>query len=174
MAGAMRQIDLSVNGEVYPVIVRESSNLLYVLREQLGLTGAKHGCGEGTCGACTVLLDGKAVNSCLVLAVECEGRSILTIEGLATDGNLSDVQQAFVKHHAMQCAFCTPGMIMSTVALLGHNPNPSEDEIRHALAGNLCRCGSYPKVMEAVKEAALHFSGGLKATASASTERGAR
>lgn len=172
---AMRQLDLLVNGERYPVLVRESSTLLYVLREQLGLTGAKDGCGQGDCGACTVLIDGKAMNACLVLAVECQGRSILTIEGLSTDGTLSVVQQAFVDKHAMQCGFSTPGMIMSTVALLMQNPNPSEAEIVRALVGNLSRCGSYPKVMEAVKEAALRLNGGSsEAAAGVSTERGTR
>ncbi len=158
MSGAMRQLDLSVNGEAYPALARDSSTLLYVLREQLGLSGAKHGCGSGTCGACTVLVDGQAVNSCLVLAVECQGKRITTIEGLSADGDLSEVQRIFIANHAMQCGFCTPGVIMSTVALLGHNPDPSEDEIVRALVGNLCRCGSYPKIMKAVKEAARHYA----------------
>jgi carbon-monoxide dehydrogenase small subunit len=163
-----------INSEVYPVVVRESSTLLFVLREQLGLSGAKHGCGEGTCGACTVLLDGKAVNACLVLAVECEGRTISTIEGLASNGDLSVIQRAFIEHHAMQCGFCTPGMIMSTVSLLGHNLNPSEEDIVHALAGNLCRCGTYTKILDAVKAAALHLSGDSQLAAGVSTERGAK
>ena len=129
--------------------------LLEVLRGQLGHTGTKEGCGQGECGACTVIVDGRAVNSCLYPALEIEGKSVLTIEGLRGPKNkLSPIQQAFVDEGAIQCGFCTPGMIMSTKALLDSNPNPSEEDIRQALQGNLCRCTGYVQILEAVKRAA--------------------
>ncbi len=127
--------------------------LLAVLRDDLGLVGVKEGCGIGMCGACTVLIDGKAMSGCLTLAAQCDGKEITTIEGLARDGKLHSVQQAFIDHAAFQCAYCTPGFVMSTVALLNENPSPSEQQIREYLAGNLCRCGSYQNILQAVRAA---------------------
>jgi len=142
-------IRLRVNKEDYDVYVEPRETLAHVLRDELGLTGLKVGCQEGACGACTVLMDGKAVRSCLILAVQAKGKEILTIEGLAKNG-LHPLQQAFIDHFAVQCGFCTPGMILSAKALLDENPNPTEEEVRKALAGNLCRCGGYSKIVEAV------------------------
>jgi carbon-monoxide dehydrogenase small subunit len=139
-----------VNGELYEVAVHPHWTLLEVLREELDLTGAKKGCDAGDCGGCTVILDGKPVVSCLTLAVEADGRDILTIEGLAQNGQLHPIQNAFVEHGAIQCGFCTPGMIMSAKALLDENPNPTEEEVRQAIAGNLCRCTGYVKIVEAI------------------------
>jgi len=145
-----RLIQLRVNGELYEVAVHPHWTLLEVLREELDLTGAKKGCDAGDCGGCTVILDGKPVVSCLTLAVEADGRDILTIEGLAQNGQLHPIQNAFVEHGAIQCGFCTPGMIMSAKALLDENPNPTEEEVRRAIAGNLCRCTGYVKIVEAI------------------------
>ena len=139
-----------VNGESVRLEVAPQATLLQVLREDLELTGTKYGCGEGECGACSVLLDGKIVNSCLVLALECEGAEVLTIEGLGANGQLHPIQQAFVDHGAIQCGFCTPGMIMATHALLQANPTPTEAEVRRGLEGNLCRCTGYRKIIDAV------------------------
>jgi len=147
-------IQLHVNGELVEAAVDPNRTLLQFLREDLGLTGTKHGCGLGDCGACTVILDGKPVNSCLVLAVQARGREVLTIEGLAENGKLHPIQRAFVEKGAIQCGFCTPGMILSAKALLDENPSPTELEIRTALSGNLCRCTGYQKIVEAVQEAA--------------------
>ena len=149
-----RLITLRVNGERYDVMVESRARLLDVLRDQVGFTGPKEGCGTGDCGACTVLLDGKAVTSCLVLAVSAHGAEITTVEGLVKDGHLHPIQRAFVDHGGLQCGICTPGMIMSTKALLDENPSPTRDEIRFALAGNLCRCTGYDKIVEAVEAAA--------------------
>ena len=149
-----RDIRLAVNGEEYDLVVAPNQTLLKVLRDDLGLTGAKEGCGEGACGACTVLLDGQPVRSCLTLAVEVQGRVITTIEGLATDGALHPVQQAFVEHGAIQCGFCSPGMILVAKALLDENPRPTEEEAREAISGNVCRCTGYAKIVEAVLAAA--------------------
>jgi len=143
---------LKINEENYELILDPRRTLLEVLRNDLGLTGTKEGCGEGVCGACTVLLDGKAVNSCLIMAVEVNGREILTIEGLAKGGDLHPLQQSFIDHWAIQCGFCTPGMILSAKALLDKNPHPNEDEIRRALAGNLCRCTGYAKIVKAISK----------------------
>ena len=140
----------SVNGEPVELEVAPRATLLDVLRDDLELTGTKYGCGEGECGACSVILDGKVVNSCLVLALECQGSEILTVEGLAANGRLHSIQKAFVDHGAVQCGFCTPGMIMASYALLEENPSPTEDEIRRALEGNLCRCTGYRKIIDAV------------------------
>ena len=144
------ELALVVNGEPVRLRVSPGVTLLEVLREDLELTGTKYGCGEGECGACSVMLDGKLVSSCLVLALECEGSEVLTIEGLRADGRLHPIQQAFVEHGAVQCGFCTPGMIMATYALLQENPSPTEDEIKRGLEGNLCRCTGYRKIIDAV------------------------
>jgi 4-hydroxybenzoyl-CoA reductase subunit gamma len=146
--------ELMVNGERRALAANLRKPLLGVLREDLGLTGAKIGCGEGECGACTVLVDGEAVPSCITLAVRCEGRSVETIEGMATQGRLDRLQRAFHEKLGTQCGFCTPGMIMAAEALLRRNPAPSDAEIRAALAGNLCRCTGYVKIIESVKTAA--------------------
>ncbi len=145
---------LLVNGEEFDLYTAPHRTLLEVLRDELGLTGTKEGCGTGDCGACTVLMDGRAVNSCLVLAPEATGREIATIEGLATNGRLHPIQQAFVDAAAAQCGYCTPGMILSIKALLDRNPSPTLDEVRLGIAGNLCRCTGYAKVYEAIEAAA--------------------
>jgi aerobic carbon-monoxide dehydrogenase small subunit len=147
------QLLLTVNGSLYEVDVRPTARLLDVLREDLGLTGTKEGCAEGECGACTVLVDGKAVASCVMLAVQARGKEIVTVEGLARDGELDLLQQKFVEYGAVQCGFCTPGMLMSARALLMANPVPSDMDIRVALAGNLCRCTGYSAIVAAVKAA---------------------
>jgi len=149
-----REISLKINGEIYEVMVEPYQTLLEVLREKLGLTGTKHGCDDGKCGACTVLIDGKAVRSCLMLAVNAKDKEITTIEGLAKDGKLHPVQKAFIEHGAIQCGFCTPGMIMLTKSFLEENPNPKNEEIKEALSGNICRCTGYVKIIEAIKAAA--------------------
>jgi aerobic carbon-monoxide dehydrogenase small subunit len=147
-------IKLTVNGETVEAAVDPNQTLLQILRDDLGLTGTKHGCGLGDCGACTVIMDGKPVNSCLVLAVQANGREIQTIEGLVENGKLHPLQQAFVDQGAIQCGFCTPGMILSAKALLEENPKPTELEIRTAISGNLCRCTGYQKIVEAVQAVA--------------------
>ncbi len=148
------KIRFTVNGRKVEREVTADSRLLDLLRDDLHLTGTKEGCGEGECGACTVLIDGKAVNSCLVLAPQADGKEILTVEGLAKGDELHPIQRAFVEKGAVQCGFCTPGFIMSTYALLKESPNPSNEEILTALAGNLCRCTGYTKIIEAVHYAA--------------------
>lgn len=150
-----KEMQFTLNGEEVRVEVDPTWTLLYVLRDVLELTGTKFGCGYGECGACTVIMDGQAVNSCLLPALEAEGRGVTTIEGLAAaDGQLHPLQKAFVEHGAVQCGFCTPGMIMSAKALLDEKQNPSEDEIKESIAGNLCRCTGYVKIIEAIKAAA--------------------
>lgn len=158
-------IELTLNGEIKKLKVRPDHSLAHVLREQLGLLGTKVSCGEGECGACTVIVDGKAVNSCIILAPEVDGCEVLTIEGLAVNGQLDSIQTAFIEAGAVQCGFCTPGMIMSTKALLMENPNPEEGEIREALAGNLCRCTGYHRIVKAVSVAAGRLSSPNAATA---------
>ena len=153
------KVRFTVNGRAASVEADAEMRLLDALREELHLTGTKEGCGEGECGACTVLLDGRPVNSCLVLAVQVEGRDVLTIEGVASGPRLHPIQQAFVETGAVQCGFCTPGFILSTYALLRDHPAPSEDEILTALEGNLCRCTGYAKIVEAVKLAAARLAG---------------
>lgn len=150
-----KRIEFQLNGETVETEVEPYWTLLYLLREVFELTGVKEGCGYGECGACTITLDGKAVNSCLLPAIEAEGHSIITIEGvMSKDGTLDRIQQAFIDHGAVQCGFCTPGMIMSAKALLDENSNPSDDEVREAIAGNLCRCTGYVKIIDAIKSAA--------------------
>ena len=153
----MKQIKVTVNGILYELSVQPWETLLDVIREHLGLTGTKEGCGLGECGACTIIMDGKTVNSCLVLAVEADNRVITTIEGLANGDELHPIQEAFIKCGGLQCGFCTPGMIMSTKALLENNPSPDEGEIRKAIAGNFCRCTGYTKIIESVKVAAKNM-----------------
>jgi carbon-monoxide dehydrogenase small subunit len=150
----MKSIRFSVNGKQYELTVPPHRTLLEVIREELGLTGTKEGCGVGECGACTVIMGGKAVNSCLVLAAEADGKEITTIEGLAQGDKLHPLQQAFIDHGGFQCGFCTPGMIMSAKALLEANPRPSEAEIRKGISGNFCRCTGYTKIIESIKAAA--------------------
>lgn len=147
-------INLKVNGEEVSVAVEPDKTLLWLLREELNLTGTKEGCGAGECGACTVIFNGKAVNSCLVLAVEAEGAEVYTIESEAKNGQLSDLQKAFIEYNALQCGFCTPGMIMAARALLNENPHPTEEEIKEAIEGNLCRCTGYVPIVEAIKAVA--------------------
>jgi aerobic-type carbon monoxide dehydrogenase small subunit (CoxS/CutS family) len=151
---ARLEIDLRVNGAVHAVRVSAGRTLLDVLRDELGLVGAREGCGIGLCGACTVLVDGRAISSCLMLAVQAEGKEIVTIEGLAEGEHLHPVQQAFIEQAGFQCAYCTSGFILSSVALLAEHPAPDDDTIRAYLSGNLCRCGSYANILEAVKAAA--------------------
>ena len=147
---------LNVNGSRHEVEAG-TRTLLEVLRDDLNLVGAKEGCGVGMCGACTVLVNGKPVSGCLTLAAQVADKEIITVEGLAKDGKLHSIQQAFIDERAFQCAYCTPGFILATVALLKENPNPTEDEIREYLSGNLCRCGSYQNIMKAVVEAATRL-----------------
>ncbi len=148
-------LTFTVNGDPVEILVEPDWSLLRVLRDSLGLTGAKEGCGAGECGACTVILNGRTVNSCLMLALEAQGSEITTIEGLATpEGGLHPIQRAFIDHGAVQCGFCTPGMILSAKALLEANPDPTEMEVREGIAGNLCRCTGYNQIVEAVLAAA--------------------
>ena len=154
VAGAGIDLALRVNGCPRRLHVDSRVTLLDALREDLGLTGTKKGCDQGACGACTVLLDGKRVVSCLVLAAQCDGRDVTTIEGLARDGQLHPVQEAFIRHDGFQCGYCTPGQIMSAVALLQEGRAGSDEEIREFMSGNLCRCGAYPNIVAAIREAA--------------------
>jgi aerobic carbon-monoxide dehydrogenase small subunit len=149
-----RQITLTVNGAAHTVEVEPRQLLVYLLREQLGLTGTNVGCDTSSCGACTVLVDGDAVKSCTILAVAADGSEVTTIEGLANGDELHPVQQAFREQHALQCGYCTPGFVVAAVALLRENPDPTEQEIRHALEGNLCRCTGYQPIVAAVRAAA--------------------
>ena len=154
-----RVIQLHVNGLAYDVVISPEDLLIDVLRQKLDLTGTKKGCGQGDCGTCTVLIDGRRTLACLTLAIACEGRSILTIEGMERDGRLHPIQQAFIDKGAIQCGFCTPGMVLSAKALLDENPNPTEHEIKAGLSGNLCRCTGYVKIVEAVRDAAEQLRG---------------
>ena len=146
-------LSLRVNGKGYEVRAEPDALLLWVLREQLDLTGTKYGCGEGQCGACTVLIDGRAHRSCMTPIATLAGKAIVTIEGLATEERLHPVQQAFLDEGAMQCAYCTPGMIMSAVSLLNNKPHPSEAEIVQGMQGNICRCGTHPRIVAAIRKA---------------------
>jgi aerobic carbon-monoxide dehydrogenase small subunit len=155
----MKQIKLTVNDKPYQVAVTPSRTLLEVIREDLGLTGTKEGCGLGECGACTVIMDRKTVNSCLVLAAEADGKNITTIEGLASGEQLHPIQQAFVDNGGFQCGFCTPGMVLSAKVLLDDNPNPTNEDIRKGIAGNFCRCTGYAKIFASIKSAAKAMGG---------------
>jgi aerobic carbon-monoxide dehydrogenase small subunit len=148
------KITVTVNGEQHEAEIWEGESLLYVLRERLGLPGSKNACEQGECGSCSVLLDGRLVCACLVLAAQAEGHQLVTVEGLADDDGVQPVQEAFAETGAVQCGFCTPGFVVATADLLSRNPDPSEDEIREALSGNLCRCTGYAKIFEAVRMAA--------------------
>jgi len=148
------ELNVTINGKRHKLDVDADKRLIDILRENLNLTGCKEGCGEGECGACTVIINDKPVNSCLTLAATIEGAVIETIEGLAQNGSLSMLQRAFVEETAIQCGYCTPGMIMSSEALLRKNPNPSEADIKNALAGNICRCSGYTQIIRAIKRAA--------------------
>ncbi len=155
------ELRFSLNGAAVEVAVRPQARLIDVLRDQLGATGTKEGCGEGECGACTVLLDGRAVASCLLPALEAQGATVQTVEGLReSNGEPSAVQRAFIDKGGVQCGFCTPGMVMATTALLRENPTPTDDEIRAGLVGNLCRCTGYVQIIDAVKQAASAVSKG--------------
>jgi len=149
-----QMLSFTLNGSVFDVIVAPTETLLDVLREKLGVTGPKRGCDDGDCGTCTVLIDGDPVRSCLTIALTVQGKSVLTVEGLSVDGDMHPLQKAFHEHGAFQCGFCTPGMLMSAKALLNSNPNPSRDEIRIYMSGNLCRCGSYEEVVDAIQAVA--------------------
>jgi carbon-monoxide dehydrogenase small subunit len=153
----MKQVmNFTVNGEPYELLVDTRRTLLEVLRDEMGLTGTKEGCGLGACGTCTVILDGKPVLSCLMLAVDAQGKEVLTIEGLAEGEKLHPIQQSFVEKGAIQCGYCTPGMVMSAKALLDKNPKPTYEEIKQAISGNLCRCTGYTKIVEAIAEINSH------------------
>jgi carbon-monoxide dehydrogenase small subunit len=154
-----QEIELKVNGELFRVKVETRRTLLEVLRETLGLTGTKEMCNKGDCGGCTVLIDGKPVLSCLTLAIEAQGKDILTIEGLAKGYELHPIQQAFVDHGAIQCGYCSPGFIMSAKALLDRNPHPTEDEIKEGISNNICRCTGYVQIVEAIQAAAEMMGG---------------
>lgn len=155
----MKHISMTVNGDSHELLVDPGWTLLETLRDRLRLTGTKEGCSNGNCGACTVMINGRIANACLVLAVEMDGSEITTVEGIASQGKLNVVQEAFIKDGALQCGFCTPGFIVSTTALLQRDPDPSEQEIRMRLAGNLCRCTGYDKIVMAVEDAAAMLRG---------------
>ena len=155
-----KEIKFVLNGKAYELKVSPWRTLLEMIREDLQLTGTKEGCGQGECGSCTVIMGGKTVNSCLILALEADGQEITTIEGLANGDKLHPIQEAFVNQAGMQCGFCTPGMIMSAKALLDKNPSPSEKEIREGISGNFCRCTGYTKIIESISAAAVMMKGG--------------
>jgi carbon-monoxide dehydrogenase small subunit len=152
-----KDINLKVNGKIHAIQVDSKDMLVDVIRDKVGLTGTKEGCGTGECGACTVLINGEPVNSCLYLAIRAEGKEILTIEGLGNPASLHPLQQAFVENGAVQCGFCAPGMLLSAHALLMRNPNPNEQEIRKGISGNICRCSGYVKVIKSIQQAAARL-----------------
>jgi carbon-monoxide dehydrogenase small subunit len=154
-----RQVTFTINGERYELFIEPNVTLLDAVRDEARLTGAKEGCGTGDCGACSMIVDGRLVTSCLMLAVEADGAEITTIEGLARDGELHPLQRAFIERGAVQCGYCIPGMILAGKALLDANPRPTEDDIRRAIAGNLCRCTGYTKIVEAIATAAEELQG---------------
>ncbi len=151
---ANHRISMTINGELEQVDVPSNMTMLQMLRDKLAITGTKNGCNAGECGACTVIMDGEPVNSCMVLAVECDGASIVTVEGLSKDGVLDPVQQTIIEHGGVQCGFCTPGILVASRALLDRNPHPAEEDVREALVGNLCRCTGYLRIVDSVMEAA--------------------
>ena len=153
------KICFTINGEVKEIEVEPNKTLLKMIREDLDLIGAKEGCGAGECGACTILVDNEPVNSCLVLAVEADGKEVLTVEGLSDGTNLDPLQESFIKHNAIQCGYCTPGMVMSVKALLNRNPHLTEEDAKEALAGNLCRCTGYQRIIHAVLDVAKKGGG---------------
>ena len=159
MSERERVIQTTINGQDTQFLASDRDSLLEALRNRLGLTGAKEGCNDGNCGACSVILDGRLVNSCLVMAAEIEGAQLTTVEGLAGDDGLHPLQQAFLEEAALQCAICTPGLLVAAKALLDHTPDPSEHEMRYWLAGNLCRCTGYDKIIRAVQRAAATING---------------
>ena len=154
---SLHPVTMKINGSLEQVNVPANMTLLTMLREVVGLTGTKNGCTAGECGACTVLIDGEPTNSCMILAVECEGRDIVTVEGLADEGRLSILQESIIEQGGVQCGFCTPGMLVSAKALLDRNSNPTDEQIRAALVGNLCRCTGYVRIINAVHQAAAHI-----------------
>ncbi len=156
----MKEISLRVNGEERSAEIHEEMRLLDLLRDALHLTGTKEGCGEGECGACTVIMEGKTVNSCMVMAFQAEGKEIITIEGMATKDKLHPIQRAFLEKGAVQCGFCIPGMVLSAKVLLDENPIPTRDEIREGISGNLCRCTGYNKIVDAIETAAGYLNTG--------------
>lgn len=155
----MVEINLTVNGKDYKLNIDENMRLLDLLRDELKLLGAKEGCGEGECGACTVIMDGKTINSCMVMAFQADGSNIITVEGLEENGEIHPIQQAFIDVGAVQCGYCTPGMILSVKALLDKNPHPTREEIREGISGNLCRCTGYNKIVDAAEKAILYMEG---------------
>lgn len=157
-----QKINLTINGEKYEILVEPWQTLVDIIREEIGLTGTKKGCGTGDCGACTIVLDGKAVCSCLILGVEVDGKEILTIEGLKLGEKLHPIQEAFVHFGAIQCGFCTPGMIMAAKSLLDHHPHPTEDQVKIGISGNLCRCTGYKKIIEAILNVSEQLDSGFK------------
>ena len=169
-----KNISLKVNGQQYSLEVDAKDLLLHVIRERIGLTGTKEGCGTGECGACTVLIDGIPINSCLYLAVKAEGKEVLTIEGLGAAANLHPLQQAFIDNAAVQCGYCAPGMLLSAKALLDKNPDPSEREIREGIAGNICRCTGYVKVVKAIQQASTVMAASERQEKPQETLAGAR
>lgn len=158
----MKKVNLKINGKTYNVEIEEDMRLLDVLRDKLGLTGTKEGCGEGECGACTVIIDGKTVNSCMVLAFQAEGKDILTIEGMTSEKGVHPIQQAFLDEGAVQCGFCIPGMVLSAKALLDKKPEPTKEDIRESISGNLCRCTGYNKIASAIEKASKTMKEGEK------------
>jgi len=171
---SLKQIDLTVNGQKYSGRAEPRTLLTYFLRDELGLTGTHIGCIVGKCGACTVILDGKAVKSCLVFASQAEGSEILTVEGLAKGSQLHPIQEAFWEHHGLQCGYCTPGMLLATYDLLKRNPNPTEAEIREGISGNLCMCTGYVNIVKAVKAAAEKMAPTPKARSEPTPRAGKR
>ena len=159
----MAEINVTVNGRAYTRDVEPRTLLVHLLRDTLGLTGTHVGCDTSQCGACTVLMNGRGVKSCTVLAMQADGAELTPIEGIASNGTMHPLQEAFRQEHGLQCGFCTPGMIMSSIDLLSHNPNPSEHDIRHALEGNICRCTGYHNIVKAVQHAAHAMAGGASA-----------
>ncbi|NMB08487.1 MAG: (2Fe-2S)-binding protein [Tissierellia bacterium] len=158
----MKKISLNVNGKDYNLEIDENIRLLDLLREELGLIGVKEGCSEGECGACSIIMDGEVVNSCLIMGFQANGSKIITIEGLEENGEIHPIQQAFIDVGAVQCGYCTPGMIMAVKALLDKNPEPTREEIREGISGNLCRCTGYNKIIDATEKALIYMKEGAR------------